>query len=271
MENKHMVSRRIINGIGTAVIMLATLPAHADATLFVQGSYGLMSMIQVRNGKGKMSATGMPEYIIYDTRSGTITYVEPQQQRYTKMSEDALEANVQTAANLQEIAAPYMKGMLASLSPAQRRMIEQRMGAVLGPPAAGRNSEASIKTVARGSRTISGLHCKASGIVKNGRPAVEVCMATAASGKLSKHDFATLEAMVTFTRDMAPSAGILMGDLAGQLEFLAADVDGVPIAVRDLEHGKRYQVTAISNTALSDELFNGYDQFEKREMPSLLR
>jgi hypothetical protein len=251
--------------------MLATLPAHGDATLVVQGSDGLKSTIQVRNGMGRMSAAGMDEYIIYDTGSGTISYVEPQLQRYTQVSEDTLEANLQAAANLQEIAAPYMAGMLASLSPDQRRMIEQRMGAVLGPPAAGRASGASIKTVARGSRTISGLRCNASGIVKNGRPAVEVCMATAASGKLSKHDFATLEAMVTFSRDMAPGAGALMGDFGAQLELLAADVDGVPIAVHDLEQGKRYQVTAISNTALSDKLFNGYDQFEKRQMPGLLR
>jgi hypothetical protein len=266
-----MISRCIISYITTVTIMLATLPVHADATLVVQGSDGLKSTIQVRTGKGKMSAAGMDEYIIYDTAEAVISYVEPLQQRYTQVSEDTLEANVQAAANLQEIAAPYMAGMLAGLSPEQRRMIEQRLGAVLGPPAAGHNSDVNIKTVARGSRTISGLRCNASGIVKNGRPAAEVCMATAASGRLSKHDFATLEAMVAFSRDMAPAAGGLMGDFAGQLEILAADVDGVPIAVRDLEHGKRYQVTAVSDTALPDALFNGYRQFEKREMPGLLR
>ncbi len=266
-----MVSRRIINAIAMTTIMLASQPAHADATLVVQGSDGLKSTIQVRNGKGKMSAAGMDEFIIYDTGTGTISYVEPQQRRYTQVSEDTLEANVQTAANIQEIAAPYMASMLASLSPEQRKMIEQRMGALLEPPAAGHKTKASIKTVARGSHIISGLHCKASGIVKDGRPAAEVCMATAASGKLSSQDFATLEAMVKFSRSVAPVAGNLLGDLAGQLEFLATDIDGIPIAVRDLQHGKRYQVTAVSNSALPDELFHGYSRFEKREMPGLLR
>lgn len=266
-----MISRCIISGVATAAMMLATLPVYADATLVVQGSDGLKSMIQVRNGKGKMSAAGMDEYIIYDTGAATITYVEPQQRRYTQMSEDTLEANIQMAGNIQKTVAPYMADMLGSLSPAQRRIIEQRMGATPGPPAAGHETEVDTRTIARGRQTVAGLHCNASDIVKNGQPAAEVCMATTASGKLSKQDFATLEAMVIFTRGIASSARGLLGDLGEQFEFLAVNVDGVPVAVRDLEHGKRYQVTAVSDAVLSDALFNGYGQFEKRDMPSLVR
>ncbi len=266
-----MTSRCIINRVAMAAALLAILPVHADTTLVVQGSDGLKSMIQVRNGKGKMSTAGMDEYIIYDAGSATITYVEPQQQRYTQASEDMLQANVQTARDLQNSVAPYMANMLASLSPEQRSMIRQRMGAVLGPPAAGHSAETDTRTVARGMHTIAGLRCKASDIVKNGRPAAEVCMATTASGKLSPRDFATLESMVTFSRGIAVSASGMLGDLAEQLEFLATDVDGVPIAVRDLEHGKSYQVTAVSDGVLSDALFNGYGRFEKRAMPGLLR
>ena len=72
--------------------MLSPLPAHADATLVVQGSDGLQSTIQLRNGRGKMSASGMDAYIIYDAGAGTVTYVEPQERRYTQISEDALAA-----------------------------------------------------------------------------------------------------------------------------------------------------------------------------------
>lgn len=266
-----MVSRSVISFVAAAAVMLSSLPAHADATLVVQGSDGLQSMIQLRNGKGKMSATGMDEYVIYDAGAGTVIYVEPQQRRYTQVNGEILETSVQTAANLQQAVEPYMARMLADMSPAQRRMIEQRMGTALGPPAAGRKPATGIKTVARGSHTVAGLRCKASGIVKNGRPAAEVCMATAASGKLSKQDFATLESIVTFSRSMASGAKGMLGDLAGQLEFLSTNIDGVPVAVRDLENDRRYQVTAVSNSALSDALFNGYDQFERRELPTLLR
>lgn len=92
-------------------------------------------------------------------------------------------------------------------------------------------------------------------------------MATQASGKLSRQDFATLHEMVTLSRSLAASAGGMLNDFARQLEFLSIDIDGVPLAVRDLEHGKRYQVTGVSDGELSDELFGGYGNFSKRDMP----
>ena len=96
-------------------------------------------------------------------------------------------------------------------------------------------------------------------------------MATAASGQLSSRDFATLEALVTLSRSMAGSASGLLGGMAAQFELMAIELDGVPVAVRDLENNKRYQVTAVSNATLSDALFNGYGGFKKQAMPSLFR
>ena len=96
-------------------------------------------------------------------------------------------------------------------------------------------------------------------------------MATAASGKLSSRDFATLEALVAFSRSMAGSASGLLGGMAEQVELLAVELEGVPVAVLDIEHGKRYQITAVSNAVLSDGLFNGYGKFQKQEIPNLFR
>ena len=257
-----MVSRRFISGIVTAAILLAARPAGADATLFVQGSDGLKSMIQLRGGKGKMSAAGRDEYVVYDTGSGTITYVEPSRRQYTQLTEAELQSGLQTAASIRQTVAPYMADMLAGLPPAQRRMIDQRMGAFPAAPAAGNKPPAGqVKTVSRGMHVIAGLECSATGIVKDGRPTAEVCMATAPSGKLSQQDFDTLQAMVTFSRGMAGSAGSMLGDLAKQLDFLATD----------LEQDKRYQVTAVSSAVLSDRLFNDYGGFKPRELPGLLQ
>jgi hypothetical protein len=267
-----MVSRRIIGGIATVAILLAAQPAGADATLIVQGSDSLKSMIQLRGGKGKMSAAGTDEYVVYDAGSRTITYVDPAQRQYTQMTEAELQSGLKTAAGIRETVAPYMADMLAGLPPEQRRMIEQRMGAFPGAPAAGSKPQADqVKTVDRGSHVIAGLQCRASGIVKNGKPAAEVCMATGPSGKLSKQDFETLQSLVSFSRGMAGSAGSMLGDQVQQFDFLVTDIEGVPVAVRDLENGKRYEVTAVSDAALSDGLFNGYGGFRRQELPGLLR
>jgi hypothetical protein len=267
-----MVSRHIIGAIAAAAILLAAQSAVADTTLLVAGSDGTKSTIQLRGGKGKMSAAGKDEYVIYDAATGTITYVEPAQRQYTQMTAAELQSGLQTAAGIRQTVAPYMADMLAGLPPEQRRMIEQRLGAFPGAPAAGREPRAErIETVARGKHIIAGLECKASGIVKNGHPSAEVCMATAPSGKLSPQDFDTLQAMVSFSRDMAGSAGSMLGEQAKQLGFLVTEVDGVPVAVRDLDSGNSYQVTAVSNAVLSDKLFNGYSGFRQRELPALPR
>ena len=267
-----MVSRCIIGCMVTVSVMLAAIPVQADITLNVHGSDGLKSTIQVRNGKGRISTDGRGEYLLYDSGTGTVTYVEPQQQQYTQLTAAELAATVQTAANIKQSMAPYMTDILAGLPPAQRKMIEQRMGSVPLAPAAGRPVKpAELSTVDRGRHTIAGLRCQASGILKNGRPAAEVCMATAASGKLSNRDFATLEALVVFSRSLAGTASTLLGDMAEPFKLLATELDGVPIAVRDIEHGKQYQVTAVSNATLSDAYFSGYGRFQKQAMPSLFR
>jgi hypothetical protein len=265
-----MKTRCRISQAVTAFLLLVSA-AHADTTLVVQGSDGLSSTIQVRNGLGRLTTAGRDEYLIYDAAAGVITYVEPRERRYTQVSRQQLEANVKTVNDIQAAVQPYMSGMLASLPPAQRRMIEQRMGGALVPPAAGEGAAPEVRTIHRGSHTIAGLRCQSSGIVKNGRPAAEVCMATGASGKLSREDFETLEALTTFSRGMASSAGSMLGALATQFQFMATQVEGVPIAVRDLEQERRYQVTSVSDSMLSDALFQGYEHFEKREMPALMR
>ncbi|HAJ91676.1 MAG TPA: hypothetical protein DCO71_03490, partial [Gammaproteobacteria bacterium] len=180
-----MVSRDITGGLLALSVILAAVPVHADTTLKVQGSDGLKSTIQIRNGKGRIGSAGMGEYLLYDSGTGTITYVEPIARQYTQVTASELEAMVQTAAEIKQSVAPYMANLLAGLPAEQRKMIEQRMGAIPGAPAAGKAAKsADIRTVDQGRHTIAGLRCHASGILKNGRPAAEVCMATAASGQL---------------------------------------------------------------------------------------
>ena len=267
-----MVSRCITGRLLALSIMLAAVPVSADTTLKVQGSDGLKSTIQIRNGKGRIGSEGVGEYLLYDSDTGTITYVEPLGRQYTQVTAAELEAMVQTAAGIKQSVAPYMANLLAGLPAEQRKMIEQRMGVIAGAPAAGRPAQsAGISTVDQGRQTIAGLRCRASGILKHGRPAAEVCMATTASGQLSSRDFATLEALVKLSRSMAGNASGLLGGMAEQLELLEIELDGVPVAVRDLENNKHYQVTTVSNAALSDALFNGYGGFKRQAMPSLFR
>ena len=263
-----MVTRYIIYGITAVASMLAVISASADATLEVQGPDGLRSTIQIRNDKGRIDTDSSSEYLLYDNNTGIITYVRPVQKQYTQLSTAELDAMVQAAANIKQT----MTGMLAGLPEAQRKMIEQRMGVLPGAPAAGSSAPpAVIRVIKQDMDTIAGLHCQNSRILKNDQPAVEACMATEASGKLSNRDFATLATLVKFSRNMADNASGLLNGMAAQYQLLAADLEGVPVAVHDIRQDKRVRITAVSNDTLTDELFSGYAGFAKQDMQNLFR
>ena len=264
-----MVSASTICGVAAAFSMLAVMPIQADTTLKIQGSDGLNTSIQIRNGKGRIGGDGRGDYLLYDSATKIITYVEPEAQQYTQLTTAELDAMALAAANVKEAVTPYMAGMLAGLPQEQRKEIEQRMGAMLAAPAA--SKPVDIRIVREGEQSIAGLQCQASSLLKNGVAVAKVCMATAASGKLSAQDFVTLETLVTLSRSMADSASGLMGGAGSQVELLTVELEGVPIFAQDLANGTKYQVTSVSNDALPEVLFNDYGNFQKQGVQNLFR
>lgn len=267
-----MASRCIIYGITAGLAMLGILSAHADTTMGIQGSDGLNTTIQIRNGKGRIGSNGREDYLLYDSDTSVLTYVEPGYQQYTQMTAAELEAVVQTAKSVKETVAPYMEDMLAGLPEEQRNMLEQRMGAILGAPAVGKPpAPVDIRIVDHGKQSVAGLQCQASKLLKGGKTVAEVCMATAASGKLSPPDFATLEKLVKLSRIMAEHYNGMQGGTGMQADFLAAGLEGVPVSVKDIENGKYYHVTTVMDAAVPDSLFDGYTKFQKQGVQNLLK
>ena len=267
-----MVLKGIVCGIVVASSMIAAMPTQADTTLEIQGSDRLHTSIQIRNGKGRISSSARKDYLLYDSGTKIITYVEPGYQQYTQLTVADIEAAVQAATSIKETVAPYMDDILAGLPAEQRNMVEQRMGSMLGAPAAGKPVKpVDISIVDKGKQTVAGLQCQASSLVKNGKTVAEVCIATAASGKLSPQDFSTLKTLVTLSRRMAGHANNMLGGMGEQAELLAVELDGIPVNVKDLEHGKYYQVTSVSDAILPDALFGGYGKFKKQGMERLLK
>lgn len=268
-----MINKYYFASLVTATVSLGASPVVADVTLVLKGTHGHDSTIQVKNGVGRMSNAGWDQYTLFDAGTETMTHVDPKQQRYMPMTKERLEENMQAAANMQKSMAPHIDEIRAGLSELpedQRKMIEQRMEGLMGAPAAGKPAEpVTIKTVPRGTETIAGLECQLYDVLKNDQHVGEVCLATASSGKISPEDFETLEAMMAFTRNMASMATDMMGKAGSQKEMLSVDLKGVPIAVKDSVGGNEYQVVSVSDETLPDDLFSGYQKFQKQEMPSL--
>jgi hypothetical protein len=268
-----MINKYYFSSLAAATVILTASPLVADVTLVLKGTHGHDSTIQVKNGTGRMSNAGWDQYTLFDTRTETMIHVDPKQQRYMSMTKERLEENMQAAANLQKSMAPHLEEIRAGLSELpeeQRKMIEQRMEGMMGAPAAGKPSDpVTMKMFSRGTDTIAGLECQLNDVLKDDQRVGEVCLATAASGKVSQEDFETLEAMMAFSRNMASMATDMMGKAGSQKEMLPLDLNGVPIAVKDSVAGNEYQVVSVSDEMLPDDLFSGYQKFQKQEMPSL--
>lgn len=267
-----MVPKSIFFSIAVAFSLLAVTPVQADATLGIQGSDGLDTSIQIRNGKGRIGSVGRKDYLLYDSNAGIITYVEPGYQRYTQLTVAELDAAVQAAASVKDTVTPYVEGMLSGLPEDQRKAVEHQMGAILAPPAAGKPLQpVNIRTVDQGKQTVAGLQCQASSLMKGEATVAEVCMATAASGKLTPGDFATLETLVKVSRSMAGNANSILGGVGDQADLLSVELEGVPVSMRDIVSGKYFQVTGVSDEALPDVLFDNYDGYQRQGIQDLLR
>jgi len=267
-----MASKCITCLVAAVLALTGVMPVYADTTMAIQGSDGLNTSIQIRNGKGRIGSSGREDYLLYDSGTGVITYVEPGYQKYTQMTVAELEAAMQAAASVKETVAPYMDSILAGLSVEQRNMVEQRMGSMLGAPAAGKPvTPVDIRVVDQGKQAVAGLQCQATSLLKNGRTVAEVCMATAASGKLSARDFTTLETLVRLSRSMAGHYNGMSDSMGAPAELLAVELEGIPVNVKDVENGKYYHVTSVTDAALSDLLFDDYKKFQKQGVQDLLK
>lgn len=267
-----MASKCITCVVAAVLALTGVMPVYADTTMAIQGSDGLNTSIQIRNGKGRIGSIGREDYLLYDSGTGVITYVEPGYQKYTQMTVAELEAAMQAAVSVKETVAPYMDSILAGLSVEQRNMVEQRMGSILGAPAAGKPvTPVDIRVVDRGKQAVAGLQCQATSLLKNGQTVAEVCMATAASGKLSARDFTTLETLVRLSRSMAGHYNGMSDSMGAPAELLAVELEGIPVNVKDVENGKYYHVTSVTDAALSDLLFDDYKKFQKQGMQDLLK
>ncbi len=240
-----------------ATALLLPVCAFADATLLVQGSDG-QSSIQLRGGMGRMD-TADGDYMLFDRARNVVIRVEPADGGYTQVTEDHIGQMAQAAGAL--------RSQLGNLPPAQRAIIEERMNAMLGVPNAEPAPQAPITAVRKGRGTVAGMTCEKYELRQGNGKIGDACMADAASGNLSKDDFATLEAMMAFLRKTMTQAAELAGSMGDQMAFLKTGLPGVPLSVEG--DGETFAVTSVSGDELEQSLFTDYRNLKEKVIPVL--
>lgn len=267
-----MVLKNAVFGVGALALALGAQAVVADATFNIKGSNDMDSTIQVKNGIGKMTTPGQEDYVVFNSKTGTMIHVDPVRGTFMEMTEAQINAQLEQAAAIKEQMAPHMDAVragIAGLDENTRKMIEERMGGMGGAPAAGASKpQAPIEVTKKGSSKIAGLKCEDHQFTQAGKPVGNACLMTSANGEVSNEDFATLQATMDFLHKMTKKAGGMMDSVGGSGIMAAADVRGVPLSVDDKMGGDSFKVESVSDAKLSENLFTDYQKLQRKEMPN---
>jgi hypothetical protein len=264
-----MTSPRTLSLTALAAMSIGAVPVMADSTVTMQDS----TVVQIRNGMARMDPADDSTYTLYDSGRNLLIHVDPGEGTYMEIDEHFMQQQAEAMGAMREEMAAQMESMRAQLQnmpEAQRQMIEQRMGAMMGGGAAQSAPQPDVKAIKQGSRKVNGFKCNDYQLSEGKTPVADVCIAETAGAGMSKDDFATLSAMMTFMRSMAQKASEMAGVMAGGIDpTVMADVEGFPVEVKDHRSGEQYGVASVANDRLSDAPFSEYKQLRKEEMPDL--
>jgi hypothetical protein len=134
-------------------------PLLADSTVTMNDG----TVVQVRNGTARLNPVNESTYTQYNASRNVMLHVDPGAGTYIEIDQQSLQQQTEAMTAMQEKMAPQMEAMRAQLQhlpEAQRRMMEQQMGAMMGRAGASRPAATpDVKVVKRGSRKVNGFSC----------------------------------------------------------------------------------------------------------------
>jgi hypothetical protein len=253
----------MVTRVFTAIVILLTSllpasPGQADTTIRLDGSReAANAIIQIKGHLARLASSGQPAYVLYDNARNLAIYVDTAKKTYTEVDRPTLERYAGMVSTVRQ--------QLQLLPPAQRAMLEQQVGGLMGIPRDGGLPDIdTLRSVARGTRVIAGFHCQLHVLMKEQQAVGDVCLSTAPEAGVSPADFATLMAMMDFMRAAAGMAKELTGGLAESTHLLLSGLQGVPVAARDYQSRQQFTVASVSSQALDTGLFNGYRGYRRK-------
>jgi hypothetical protein len=236
--------------------------AIADTTIKLGGSDDASkTTIQVKEHMARMSQSGQPGHVLFDSSRHVAIYVDPIRQEYREIDQQQLDKYAEIITMLRQ-QMEQLSAQMQNMPAAQRAFIEQQMGI----PAGGLPDLEIMGTEPRGFHEVAGFRCQLQVLLRNREPIGEICLATAADAGMSESDFATLMAMMNFMRELAGTTQKMVGELGENSRLLLSGLQGVPVAMKDYQNQKEYRVTEVSSETINADLFNRYRTYSKQDL-----
>jgi hypothetical protein len=255
-----MATRIFAAAVMLLTTLLPALPGQADTTIRLDGSReAANAVIQIKGTMARLAPSGQAAYVLYDKSRNLAIYVDTASKTYIEVDRMTLEKYTGMASAMRE--------QLQMLPPAQRALLEQHMGGLMGMPRNnGMPDLGALHSIARGTRVIAGFHCQLHLLLKEQQAVGDVCLSTAAEAGVSPADFSTLMAMMEFMREAAGMAQELTGGLTESTRLLLNGLQGVPIAARDYQSHQQFTVAGVSGQVLDTGLFNSYRGYRRKNL-----
>jgi hypothetical protein len=252
-----MATRIFAAAVMLLTTLLPALPGQADTTIRLDGSReAANAVIQIKGTMARLAPSGQSVYVLYDKSRNLAIYVDTASKTYIEVDRMTLEKYTGMASAMRE--------QLQMLPPAQRALLEQHMGGLMGNN--GMPNLDTLHSIARGTRVIAGFHCQLHLLLKEQQAVGDVCLSSAAEAGVSPADFSTLMAMMEFMRGAAGMAQELTGGLTESTRLLLSGLQGVPIAARDYQSHQQFTVAGVSGQVLDTGLFNSYRGYRRKSL-----
>lgn len=236
--------------------------AMADTTLsFNDGRQPDPTSFLIKNGQVLMqgkSPQGGEFASIYDSKKNHFLIVDYGRQNFYVMDKPLLNKQIKLMEEMRAQMKQNMQAQIQQLPPEQKKMMEQRMDAMLNPP-----KPPPMKITRTGkAESINGIDCSLFDVHRGEEKVREVCVAKTEELKISETDYNTLRNMFAYMKDMAETLA-KQSPMGSDDGAMMAEMDGIPVEMRDLRQGFVSRLEGVSNDDISPSLFQIPSTFQK--------
>jgi len=247
-----------------AILVLPRI-AHADILLEYllkesSVSAGRTQSIAIKNDQIMVKAAGGDKKldVLYRHAPESVVIVDHRKRTLMTVDEQQVDSINEQAQGVQPLL-QILGEQVANLSPDQRQKWQDLLGNnfSLDTMAKAAQPPEPTRLVPTGLRTVAGIRCQTMRVMQGPTPLAEVCLADAATMKISENDAATIRALFGFYERLATKSQKLACQLGVTIPNIAArEVTGIPIELRDLSRKDNGSMTLsrINISMVSPEL-----------------
>jgi len=250
-----------------AIYASLALPAivHADIVLEYlvkesSASVATTQEIAIKNDEIMVKAAGGNKNLdlLYHHAAESVVIVDHHKGTLMTVDEQQVDRLNQQTQNVQ----PLLQGLeqqVANVPPDQRQKLQELLGDSVSLDMIAKAAEppAPTRLVPTGVKVVAGIRCQVMRVMQGGAPVAEVCLADAATMKISDNDVATIrglfgfyERLATKTQGLACQLGLTFPNIP------ARDVTEIPIEFRELprKNNRTMTLRRINISTVSPEL-----------------